>query len=126
MFEGTKGKLFVSRDQLSGAAVEALRDDPLPEDALKNAYKGIEPHDAPSSHVNHWRQFVDCLRVRREPISDIFSHIKALNFVHAANISLRLNRELIYNPEAERFVGDDQANEFVARQRRTGYEIEIG
>ena len=126
LFEGTKGKLFVSRDQLSGAAVEALQDDPLPEDALKNAYKGIEPHDDPSSHVNHWRQFVDCLRARREPISDIFSHIKALNFVHAANISLRLNRELIYNPEAERFVGDDQANEFVARQRRTGYEIEIG
>ena len=126
LFEGTRGRLFVSRGRLSGAPVEALQVDPLPEDALRNAYKGIEPHNDPSSHVNHWRQFVDSVRERREPISDIFSHIKALNFVHAANVSLRLNREIIYNPEAEVFVGDDQANSLVARQRRMGYEIDVG
>jgi predicted dehydrogenase len=126
LLDGTKGRLFVNRGRISGAAVEALQDAPLPEDALRNAYKGIEPHDDPSSHVNHWRQFVDCLRERREPISDIVSHIKALNFVHAANISLRLNRELVYDPEAEKFVGDDMANAFVARERRKGYEIDVG
>ena len=126
LFEGTKGRLFVSRNRLSGAPVEALQDDPLPEDALRNAYKGVEPHDDPDSHVNHWRQFVDCLRERREPISDVCSHIQALNFVHAANISLRLNRELIYDPAAEAFIGDDQANAFVAREQRPGYEIDVG
>jgi len=42
------------------------------------------------------------------------------------NISLRLNRELIYNPENEVFEGDDQANTFVARQQRAGHEIDAG
>jgi len=66
------------RGASAAAPVEALPDNPLPEDALKNTYKGIESHDDSSSHVNHWRQFVDRVRERREPYCDVFSHIVAL------------------------------------------------
>ena len=46
-----------------------------------------------------------------------------LNVCHAINIALRLNRKLTYDPKARKFVGDDLANSFVAREQRKGYEL---
>jgi len=48
-----------------------------------------------------------------------------LNVCHAINIAMRLNRTLTYDPKARQFVGDDQANTFVSRERRKGYEIVV-
>ena len=40
-------------------------------------------------------------------------------------VAMRLNRTLTYDPKARQFVGDDQANTFVSRERRKGYEIVV-
>ena len=42
LIEGEKGRIFVNRRRLTGGPVEALiHDDPLPEDAIQKAYKGL-------------------------------------------------------------------------------------
>ncbi len=47
--------------------------------------------------------------------------------VPLANITRQLDRRLHWDPEAERFTGDAEANDRVTRQRRKGYELpEIG
>ena len=42
-FEGTEGTFFVSRGKLAGKPVDELKEKPLPEDLLKQLYKGKTP-----------------------------------------------------------------------------------
>ena len=39
------------------------------------------------------------------------------------NICRKLGRRLKWDPQAEKFVGDDEANRLIARPRRQGYEL---
>jgi hypothetical protein len=118
LFEGTEGRFFVNRGKITGAPVDALKDNPLPEDALVKAYKGKEPTD-------HMRNFFDCVKSREEPISDVYSHHRAMTTCHLANIAIRLDRELTWDPKTEQIVGDEEANRFQAREQRKGYEINV-
>jgi predicted dehydrogenase len=117
MFEGGNGRFMVNRGKIVGAPVEELASKPLPADALRKLYGG-EP---PASHMGN---FVDCMRSRRQPVSDAESHHRALSICHAVNIAMRLGRTLTFDADAESFVGDAQANSFVAREQRQGYEIQ--
>jgi hypothetical protein len=40
---------------------------------------------------------------------------------HLANISFRTGRKLEFNPNAEKFVNDDDANNYLTRQYRHPY-----
>jgi hypothetical protein len=67
--------------------------------------------------------FFDCIRTRRTPISDVVSQKQSVNTCHLANISMRLGRPLKWDPQTETFVGDDQANTWLSREQRSGYEV---
>ncbi|TWT42908.1 Gfo/Idh/MocA family protein [Botrimarina hoheduenensis] len=116
MFEGENGKFFVNRGKLTGKPVEDLQTNPLAADALDRLYG--RTNVAPT----HMGDFVDCLKTRQTPVSDAESHHRNLTVCHAANVALRLGRKLTFDPATERFVGDDQANRFLARTPRKGYE----
>ena len=115
MFEGTEGKLFVNRGKISGQAVEDLKDNPLPEDAIEKLYGG-----KPTSHMQN---FMECVKSRELPISDVYSHHRAMTTCHLANITIRLDRQLNWDAENEQIVGDEQANSMQSREQRKGYEI---
>jgi predicted dehydrogenase len=123
LIEGEKGKIFVSRGKLEGAPVDRLKDDPLPEDAIKKTYKNL-PMVA-NERQAHWATFLHCVESREEPISDVHSHMRMLNVCHLAGISARLGRTLNWNDATESIEGDEQANSFLARPYRKGYEIEV-
>ncbi len=125
LIEGSDGRIFVNRGKLVGKPVEELKDNPLPEGALKQAYKGVEPYSNGSENANHWRHFVDCLKSRRDPISDIYSHLQALDTCHLANIAIRLGRKINWDPVTRQIVGDEQAQAMIARKRRSGYDLEV-
>jgi predicted dehydrogenase len=122
LIEGDQGRIFVNRGKLVGAPVEALQDNPLPEDAIQKAYKGL-PMEA-NERKAHWACFLNCVKSREEPISDVHSHMEMLNICHLAGISARLGRELKWDAAQEQITGDDQANSMLARPYRAGYEIE--
>jgi predicted dehydrogenase len=123
LIEGTEGRIFVSRGKLAGKPVEMLDENPLPEDALKKAYKGREPNPDENANLNHWRNFVDCIKDRSEPISDVWSHLQALDTCHLANIAIRLGRKINWDPQTRKVIGDDQAQAMTSRTPRPGYEI---
>ena len=124
LIEGDKGRIFVNRGKLAGAPVEALKDNPLPEDAIKNVYKGFDPIQ--NERKAHWANFLLCVDEKKEPISDVHTHMKMLNVCHLAGISARLGgKELKWDDKAEQIVGDDLANSMVKREYREGYEINM-
>jgi predicted dehydrogenase len=124
LIEGEKGRMFVSRGKLSGGPVDALKDNPLPEDAIAKVYKNLPmEHD---ERKGHWANFLRCAKERKEPISDVHSHMKMLNVCHLAGISARLGRSLAWDDAKEQIVGDEQANAMLARPYRKGYEIDMG
>jgi predicted dehydrogenase len=118
LFEGTKGRFFVNRGKLTGKPVEDLAGNPLPEGAVEKVYGG------PVSE-NHTANFIAAMKARTQPISDVWSHNRMLETCHLANIAIRLGRELNWDPVNRVIVGDDQANAFLARESRKGYEIEM-
>lgn len=123
LIEGEKGRIFVNRQSLEGSPVDALKDDPLPEDAIQKVYKG-SPMESNERRA-HWANFFHAVRERIDPISDVHSHMRALMPCHLAGISARLGREIEWDGEAEQIVGDEQANSMLAREYRKGYEIEM-
>jgi hypothetical protein len=42
---------------------------------------------------------------------------------HLLNITRELGRKLRWNPDAERFVDDEEANGLLERPRRAGFEL---
>ncbi len=123
LIEGDKGRIFVNRGKLTGAPVEALESNPLADDAIQKVYKGLPMEN--NERKGHWANFLNCVKTRQEPISDVHSHMEMLNVCHLAGISARFGRELKWDAKAEQIIGDDQANAFLARPYRKGFEIEV-
>jgi len=117
LFEGTEGRFFVNRGKLTGKPVEDLETNPLPENTIEEIYGG------PVSE-NHSANFIAAMRSRKQPISDVWSHNRMLEICHLSNIAMRLGRELRWNPDTRQIIDDEQANSFLARESRKGYEIE--
>ena len=124
LITGDKGRIFVNRKRLTGKPVEDLADNPLPEDAISKVYKGLPTEE--NERKQHWANFIYCARERKEPISDVHSHMQMLNVCHLAGISARLGRSLKWDDSAEQILGDEQANSMLSRPYREGYEIEMG
>jgi len=117
LFEGSEGRFFVNRGKLAGKPVEDLQEKPLPEDAVESVYGG------PVSR-NHSENFIDCMNSREQPVSDVGSHNRMLEICHLSNIAMRLGRDLNWDAERREITGDDQANAFLSRESRKGYETE--
>ena len=118
LFEGTEGRIFVNRGKLTGKPVDDLKDKPLPEGAIEKLYGG------PVS-ANHTANFIEGMKSRKQPISDVWSHNRMLEICHLSNIAMRLGRELKWDPTKREIIGDAQANSFLARENRKGFEIEM-
>ncbi len=120
-FEGDHGKIFVTRDHIdvSGGAVDAFFKKPIPDSQLLELRKG----KAVNSHMAN---FFECMRDRSTPVSDVWTHHRALTTCHLANIAIRLGgRKLTWDPIKEEIVGDSEANSWLSRPQRSGYEIVV-
>jgi predicted dehydrogenase len=71
----------------------------------------------------HVRNFLDCVKSRRLTNSHPELAQRAHTMIHCANLCLRLGRRLRWDPVAERFVNDDDANRMLARTMRTPWEV---
>ncbi len=118
LFEGTEGRFHVSRGSMKGAVVDALKTNPLPEDALEKIYGGPIPQ-------THFENFMVGVRNRKQPISDVYSHHRAMTVCHLANIAIRLGKKLNWDSDKQQIVGDTDAAQWMGREQRKGYEIDV-
>lgn len=127
MFTGDKGRIFVNRGTVSGKAVEELASNPLKREQLDvydfDNLQRPERAGKLDAIINHMGNFFDCVQARRTPISDVESQHRSVSTCHLGNIAMRIGRKLEWNPETERFVDDQEADQLLSREQRSGYEI---
>jgi len=117
LFEGEKGKFFVNRGKIVGKPIEEEWDKGEYSDAeVKSLYKNKD-------HEGHKNNFYRCIREGGLPVSDVFTHVQAMNTCHLTAIAARLGRTIKWDPKQEKIVGDDEAATFFARKPRPGFEI---
>lgn len=72
---------------------------------------------------NHFRNFLDCIKTRRDPIAPVEVGHRSATLCHIGNIAMRLKRKLRWDPVAEKFIGDDQANQMLSRPYREPWHL---
>jgi len=73
--------------------------------------------------MNHVRNFLDCIKLRRQPVANAEVMYHSMATVHAANICMLLKRNLKFNPAKAEFVNDDEANRLRSRAMREPWRI---
>jgi len=71
-------------------------------------------------HLQNW---LDSIKTRQLPSADVEIGHRSISVCHLANIARLLGRRLRWNPDAEQFVDDAEANTYLNRPRRKGYEL---
>jgi len=136
-FYGTKGTLKLSRagfeivpelevspeeqiPRFSGPrtapAAPAPRTTPLQE----SGYEQVRDQFVP-----HVRNFVDCVKSRKTPISDLASSHRASVPCHLANLALRIGRTLRWDEAKQDVVGDPEASKLLTREYRSPWDREL-
>jgi len=115
LFEGDAGRILVNRGRLTGKPVEDLQTNPLPADAIRLGHRRTYWGNGALNHIQH---FIDCVLQGDAPISDVHSQHRTATACHLANIALRLNRTVRWNPDTESFVGDSDATAMTDRASR--------
>jgi predicted dehydrogenase len=143
-FVGTKGTLGISR---SGFAVTPEADVP-PENQVPGVKDG-HPTGGPrpvalasprpprtaamtdrsgssaEQYRAHARDFLDCIKSRKTPISDVASGHRVAAACHLANLSLRLGRSLRWDAKAETIRDDAEAVKHLTRAYRSPWDKEL-
>jgi predicted dehydrogenase len=73
----------------------------------------------------HTRNFLDCVKSRKEPVSDLESGHRVATALHLANLSLRLGRRIRWDAEKEDAIGDREASEMLVRPYRKPWDAEL-
>ena len=116
MFVGEKGRIEISRNDF-------VTDPP-------NMIKQLPPQEeidkwkrAQWQAKYHMQDWLDCMKSRKQPLADVEIGHRSISVCHLANITRLVGRKLRWDPGAEQFLGDAEANDHVTRQRRNGYEL---
>jgi hypothetical protein len=72
---------------------------------------------------DHYVNFLECVRSRQEPVSTVESGHRATCLGNVADIAVRLKRKLTWDPKANRFVSDEEANRMLIRPMRAPWKL---
>jgi hypothetical protein len=73
--------------------------------------------------LSHVRDFFDCIRSRRLTIANPVVMHRSMTTVHAANVCMWLKRDVRFDPAAERFVNDPEADRYLSRAMREPWAL---
>lgn len=110
-FEGTEGWVFVNRERI----------DAEPSAILRETF-GANEIRLPASDDHH-RNFLDCVRSRRDPVAPVEVAHRSITIAHLANIAMRLGRPVTWNPERERIEDDPAAERMTSRAMRGTWSL---
>ncbi|MCW5977257.1 MAG: Gfo/Idh/MocA family oxidoreductase [Bryobacteraceae bacterium] len=116
IFAGENGRIEIYRNGLACDPPELITELPDKEEVVKWDRAQWQAE----FHMHDWLQ---CARSRRRPLAEVEVGHRSVSLAHLANITRQLNRGLRWDPAAERFVDDDEANGLLRRPRRKGYEL---
>ena len=112
-FEGTDGWIWVARGRI----------DAEPKSLLDSVIGPEETHLYKSE--NHFRNFIDCVISRKEPVAPCEIAHRSISIAHLGNIAMRVGRDLKWDPVTEQIIGDDTANKMLSRPYRAPWKLEV-
>ncbi len=124
-FEGTKGWISFTRNKVESHP-ESIKNSEIGPDET-HLPKPVEyPADFTDDqrrdyYADHVRNFLDCVKSRKEPIEPVEVGHRSASLCHLGNIALRLNKKLKWDPDKECFPDDDEANRMLARPIRESW-----
>jgi predicted dehydrogenase len=71
-----------------------------------------------AKNMEHMDDFLDAIRMGRRPSAPIEEAHRSVSLVHLANIALRTERSLAFDPDGEQILGDNQASRLLRREYR--------
>jgi predicted dehydrogenase len=71
----------------------------------------------------HMQNWLDCIRSRNLPVADVEIGHRSISVCHLANIARAVGRPLRWDPALEQFTDDEEANGYLDRPRRHGFEL---
>lgn len=110
-FEGTDGWVYVRRSYM----------DTHPKSLMTYALKPDDIHLYESD--DHVGNFLDCVRSRRQTVCPIDIAVRTDTICQLSDIAIRTGRPLKWDPAAERFSNDDEANRLMARAMREPWRL---
>ncbi len=116
IFVGDKAKIEINRNKFTTNPPDLVKDPPKP--AVAKIWEG--PGWITTPHMQNW---LDCIKTRERPNADVEIGHRSTTVCHLANIVRQLGRKLRWDPEKETFIGDDEANTYLDRPKRKGYEL---
>ena len=112
-FEGTDGWIFI---HIHGGRLEAE-----PESLLKEFIGPEEIHLGRSPE--HHRNFLDCVKTRRQPVAPVEVGHRTATICHLVNIAMLTGSKLKWNPDTEQIVNNVDANRMLARPMRSPWHL---
>ena len=112
-FEGTEGWLRVTAKRIE-CEPQSIKDSRI-EDRETRLYVS----------TNHYRNFLDCVKSRKEPIEPIEIGHHTATLCHLGNIAMILKRKIKWDPAKEEIVGDSEAAGMLARPLRAPWRYDM-
>jgi myo-inositol 2-dehydrogenase/D-chiro-inositol 1-dehydrogenase len=110
-FEGDKGWIFVQRGAIEASDREILRQK-IQEGEVK-LYQSS----------NHMKNFLECVRSRKNPAAPVEVGHRSNSICVMTHIAMKLGRKLKWDPQAEHFVNDEEANRWLDYPHREPWTV---
>ena len=89
-----------------------------------NRMEGVERQPASRDyHLSHVQNFLECMKTRSRPVADVEIGHKSVIASHLANIAVRLQRHVSWDPETEQIIGDSEGQNLVGREYRRPWSL---
>jgi len=122
VFVGEKGKLEINRNKIASNPPEIAAGILAEIDAAAEE-KEWSDETALWQARAHLQNWLDCIRSRERPVADVEIGHRSATVCHLVGITRQLGRPLAWNPVAERFESDAEADALLVRERRRGFEL---
>ncbi len=116
-FFGTEGTLFIDRDGYT------LWPERKPNGGESVLSSGVIRSEGSPQHYPHVQNFLECMRSRKKPNSDLETTHRSTSAPHVANIAFKTGRKLRWNRDDEQFVNDPEANKLLTKQYRKPWNL---
>ncbi len=124
-FEGTEGWVEIDYSGIK-TSPESLKDETLgPNDCPLYTDDPRLPERKIRHRRNylHVRNFVDCVKSRKDPIEPVEAGHRTASLCHLGNIAMKLGRKVRWNPQTEEVIDDPKAAEMLDRPMRAPWMI---
>lgn len=119
-FYGTEGTLFIDRGGYT-LWPEEERKDPWGLEAV--AAREMIKSGGSRQHYPHVLNFLDCMRSRQKPNSDVETTHRSTSATHLGNIAFKLGRKLRWDGQKEQFLDDAEANKLLTKEYRKPWSV---